>query len=164
MPPKIVADTFEAFEQIGGQLGQSAKQVPKVIAEQAKQSLGLGGAGESKSGTLPEEKVGSEIGGVRPVSQAREAETQKIQKMEAIAKQKAAQRYKEIQDQILLLAKKRQQELPKEVSGKPGFSEEKMIKQLEEEKKPEAEKKKKEEPVALAQSKRKAEMFRGASG
>lgn len=164
MPPKIIADTFEALEQIGGQLNQGVKQVPKIMTQQAKQSLGLSGGGETKS--IPSSEPGAEGGAVevKPEPQAKEAEAKKIEKMETISKQKAAQRYQEIQEQILLLAKKRQQELPKEVSGKPGFSEEEMIRQLEEDKKPESEKEKKEEPIALAKSKRKAEMFRGVSG
>ena len=82
MPPKIVADTFEAFEQIGDQFNQGAKQVPKVIVQQAKQSLGLGVAGESKPAPSPEGKISGEVGGIKPNPQAREAETQKIQKMQ----------------------------------------------------------------------------------
>lgn len=165
MPPKIIADTFEALEQIGSQMGQGVKQVPKVVTEQAKQSLGLGPA-EQKP-TQPQEP-GIEGGtGEKTGPQAKQAQDQQTQKLEVISKQKAAKRYKEIQEQILLLAQKRQQELPKQVTGKPGFSEEKLVKQLEEQKKPEAEReaeKKKEEPLWLRRAKRKAEMFRGASG
>jgi len=149
MPP-IISDTFEALENLGGQMKQQTKQAAKTIVQEGKKSLGLG---PKRIETETERK--------------KVAEQQQIQKMEQVAKQKAAQRYRQIQEQILAVSKRKQQELPKYITGKPGFSEEKMIKQLEEEKKPEAEKKAeqaKKEPLPLQREKRKAEMFRGAAG
>jgi hypothetical protein len=165
MVPPTISDTFEALEQIGSQLGQGAKQVPKAVVRETKQSLGLGPAEQKPP---PPQEPGIEGGTGGKVSpQAKQAQDQQIQELEAISKQKATKRYKEIQEQILLLAHKRQQELPKQVTGKPGFSEEKMVRQLEEQKKPEAEReaeKKKEEPLWVQRAKRKAEMVKGVSG
>jgi len=163
MPPPIISDTFEALEQLGGQMQQQTKQAAKTIVNEGKKSLGLepkdqqGQALEGGSGTNPQSASGRTGNPQAPP----------IQKMEQVAKQKAAQRYKQIQEQILAIANKRQQELPKQVSGKPGFSEDKMVKQLEEEKKPEAERKREQmekEPIPMQREKRKAEMHRGAAG
>lgn len=159
MPPPIISDTFEALEQLGSQTVKGAAQVPKKILEQGKQQLGIGAKDQGIEGGGTQTKGQS--------GQANAGQGQQIQKMESVAKQKALQRYKEVQEQILAIGKKRQQELPKDVTGKPGFSEDKMIKQLEEEKKPEAEKKKEQmakEPLPMQREKRKAEMFRGAAG
>lgn len=155
MPPPIISDTFEALGQLGGQAKQQAKQVVKKTVGQISQSLetGFGGQKTRQTGQVGEAKD--------------QTEQQKIQKMEEIARQKAAQRYRQIQEQILAISKRKQQELPKQVTGKPGFSEEKMIRQLEEEKKPEVQKEAeqaREEPLLLQRKKRKTEMFRGVAG
>jgi len=156
MVPPIVSDTFEILEQLGSQAVSGAKQVPKKIAKQVKKSLETGFGSQKPAGSQPLENNQTHI-----------AEQQQIQKMEEIAKRKAAQRYLEIQRQILAIVHRKQQELPKQITGKPGFSEEKMIRQLEEEKKPEAERKAEQarkEPLPLKKEKRKAEMFRGVAG
>jgi len=156
MVPPIISDTFEALEQLGGQAVSGAKQVPKKIAKQIPKALETGFGGQKAAESQPSGD-----------NQVHISEQQQIQKMEEISKRKAAQRYREIQQQILAIARKRQQELPKQITGKPGFSEEKMIKQLEEEKKPEAQRKAEQarkEPLPLQREKRKAEMFRGVAG
>ena len=154
MPPPIISDTFEALEQLVSQIETQTKQTAKTIVNEGKKYLGLepkdqqGQAMEGGSGTNPQQSQQS------PKSQL------PIQKMEQVAKQKAAQRYKQIQEQILAIANKRQQELPKQVSGKPGFSEDKMVKQLEEEKKPEAERKREQmekEPIPMQREKSSAQ-------
>jgi len=159
MPPPIISDTFEALEQLGGQMKQQTKQAGKIMANEAKKSLGL----------APKDQSGQEVeGGSGQKTQGQQkSQTVQIQQMEAIAQKKAAQRYKQIQEQILAISHKKQQELPKEVTGKPGFSQEKMVQQLEEQKKPEAEKKAEQaekEPIPLQRAKRKQEMHRGTSG
>lgn len=162
MPPPIISDTFETLEHLGGQMQQQTNQAAKTIIQEGKKSLGL----------APKEQTGQALeGGSGQKPQAGQSsqspQAPQIQKMEQVAKQKAIQRYKQIQQQILVIAKKRQQELPEQVKGKPGFTEEKMVKQLEEEKKPEAEKKREQmekEPIPMQREKRKAEMHRGAAG
>lgn len=154
MPTRIVSDTFEALENLKTQAKQQATQAVKKTVGQIPKSLETGFKGRPQTSTQNEE-------------QAKQVSDEQIKKMEELSKKKAAQRYKEIQQQILAIAHKKQQELPKYITGKPGFSEEKMIKQLEEEKKPEAEKKREQaakEPLPLQREKRKAEMFRGVAG
>lgn len=159
MPPPIISDTFEALENLGGQMQQQTKQAAKTIIQEGKKNLGL--AAKDQQGQQIE-------GGSGATGQtSSKPQSPPIQKMEQIAKQKASQRYKQIQEQILAIANRKQQELPKQVTGKPGFSEDKMIKQIEEEKKPEAEKKREQmekEPIPMQREKRKSEMFRGAAG
>lgn len=162
MVPPIISDTFEALENLAGQTVKSAVQVPKKIVEQGKKQLGLGAIDKTDKGI-----EGGTVGQTKSGADPTQVKNQQIQRMEQVAKQKANQRYKEIQQQILAISHQKQQEVPEEMKGKPGYSEEKMIRQLEEEKKPEAQRKAEQaakEPIPLQRERRKAEMHRGASG
>jgi len=160
MVPPIIKNPLETLEDMGGAVASNVKQMPKKAAGQVKQSLETGfGLGNSGSDTAAQVDGGKEA--------AKVAEDKKIEQMKKIEGQKVTARYQQVQREILAISQKRQQELPKQVSGKPGFSEDKMIKQLKEEKKPEVQKKAEQaekEPISLQREKRKSEMHRGASG
>lgn len=162
MVPPIFQNPLETLEDLGGQIVQGAKQVPKKIIGQIPKSLETGFFGDRQNSVADKSQTDAQTG---------MTDEQKIAKMEAVSKQKSAQRYKEIQQQILAIVKKREQELPKTVTGQAGFSEDKMVKQLEVQKKPEKERiaisekeREKQEPISIKREKRKSEMHRGASG
>jgi len=85
---------------------------------------------------------------------------EQYQKIEQAAKKRAAARYKQIQEEIKRLQEKRRKEIPKTVSGKPGFDEGEAIKQLKTGKPEE----KKLPPLPAQRASRKTEIFRGVSG
>lgn len=134
MPKQVVSDVFET-------LGGAAVGTAKKTAEE----LGL----------KPAPDEGKEV---QPSLPAQTPE--QWQKIKEAAKSRAAARYRQIQEEIRLLQQKRKQELPKQVIGKPGFSEEKAVRQLEEKK----EEEKKLPPLPAQRASRKTEMFRGVSG
>ncbi len=143
----VAADVFETLGGIVKGTGQQAVSDAKKMGEETAIELGLktpaqGAADDSKK-----------------QDQAKE---EQIKKMGEAAKQKSTARYKQIQEEIKRLQEKRKQEIPKQVSGKPGFDEGKMVKQLETGK-PEGEKKKLP-PVNVQRERTKAERFRGVSG
>lgn len=128
MPKQIIGETFE---QLGKTAGQTVKQVvqePGKVAETAAKQVGI----------KPEPGV-EQPQGQRPTS------AQLAQKRE-----KVKQRLTYLQAELQALQQKQAQELPKQVAGKPGFSEEKAIKQIEIEKE---EKKKLPAVVELAKKK-----------
>lgn len=142
MPKAIISDSFET---LSGAVQQGGKQIVSTVKKMGEDVL---------------EQMGIKTPPPAQNDQnAAPAHTEEqYKKIEDSAKKRTLAHYREIQEQIKAIGDKRKQELPKEVTGKPGFSEEKAIKQLEE---------KKEEklpPLPVRQSSRKTEVFRGASG
>lgn len=144
MANKIIADSFEtlgnAVQQGGKQVVSTAKKMGEDVLEQT---------------------------GLKSLPPAQNDQTnapahteEQYKKIEDAAKSRTIAKYKEIQTQIKAIEDKKKQEIPKEISGKPGFSEEKAIKQLEVQK----EEKDKLPPLPARQASRKTEIFRGASG
>jgi len=146
MPKQIISDTFETLggvvQSTAGQVKQAVKQMGGDVAE----SLGLK--------PVQQQTQGGDAG--NPPQQTEE----QTKKIEQAAKKRADIQYRQIQGEIRAIEEGRKKELPKQITGKPGFSEEKAIKQLEE-KKTEG---KKLPPLPVRQASRKAEMFRGVSG
>lgn len=142
----IVSDVFET---LGGMVKGTAKQAvsdAKKMGEQAAVELGL-----------------SQAKAKQDDQQKKPAQTEEQEKKIAqAAKMRTAAKYKQILEEIKQFQKKREQEIPKAVSGKPGFDEGKAIKQLETGK-PEDDKKKLP-PLPVQRATKKTEMFRGASG
>jgi len=142
MSNKFIADTFETLSGVVKSVGQQAASDAKKAGEDVAIDLGLKPAQRPPSG----DQVS--------VSNQTEEQTKKISEA---AKRRAAARYREIQAEIKALEEKRKRELPKEVSGKPGFAEDKKVKQLEIEKE-------KLPPLPIQRASKKAETFRGTSG
>jgi hypothetical protein len=136
MPNKITTDTFEALGQTAGQVVQQTVQEPGKIAETAAQQVGVINTGGDKGVEQPQ--------GASPAQQAKNQASQA----------QAKQRLTYLEDELRQIQAQAKQELPKQVSGKPGFSEEKAVKQVELEKK---EKKELPPVVAVAKSKASAE-------
>lgn len=134
MPKQIVSDIFET-------LGGSAKSAGQQVATE----LGLKSAPKTAN-DQPNQPVQNE---------------EQEKKIKDAYKQRTAANYKKILDDINQIQKKREQAIPKQVSGKPGFDEGKVVKQLETGKPPE---KKKLPPINVQRERTKAERFRGASG
>lgn len=144
MPNKIIADSFET---LGGVVQQGGKQVVstvKKIGEDIKEQVGL------KPKPAAEEQKEKQ-------PSLKEEQTKK---MEEMAKKRTAARYRQIQEEIKALAARREKELPKAVTGQPGFDEGKMVKQLEEKK----EQEKKLPPLNVQRERSKIERMRGVSG
>ena len=129
MPNNIITDTFENL----GQTVQPVVQEPAKIIETAAQQAGIINTGGDQGIEKPQ--------GASPVQQAKNQQKQ-VQ---------AKQRLTYLEDELKQIQAQTKQELPKQVSGKPGFSEEKAIKQVELEKK-----EKKELPPVVAAAKSKA--------
>lgn len=126
MVKQIIGETFEQLGQTAGQVVKQAAQEPGKIAETAAGQIGRPG---------PEP-------GIEPPQGQRLSSAQKAQKK---VEEKRQLTY--LQAELGALAQKKAQELPKQVTGKPGFSEEKAIKQLETQKE-----KKEIEPLVVAQA------------
>ena len=140
MPKQIIGETFE-------QLGQTVKQtVKQVVGEPGK----VAETAARQAGIKPEPGIEQPQGkGLTPaqISQKREKERQRLASLQA---------------ELKAIQQKKTQELPRQISGKPGFSEEKAIKQIQIEKE---EKKKLPLVVKTAQSKASAEKrIMGAGG
>lgn len=147
MPKQIVSDVFENIVSVAKSAGQQIDDSAKKMTEEAAIELGL--KPQTQGATDDAQKQ----------DQAKEEE---INKMKATEHQKTASNYKKITEEIRQIQLKKKQEIPKEVSGKPGFDEGKAIKQIETGK-PE-EDKKKLPPINVQRERTKAERFRGASG
>jgi len=139
MPKTIIGETFEQLGKTAGQMVKQAVKEPGKMAEKAVGQIGL-------KPQPPEEKPQEALS--TKISQEKERERRR--------------RLALLQKEIKALQEKRTQELPKQITGKPGFSEEKAIKQLKEEE--ESKNKKPMEPLPVQRAKRKTEMFRGVSG
>ena len=136
MSKQIVSDVFET---LGG--------VIKSTGQQAAVELGLKAQAQ----------------GVADDAQKQDrAKEEEINKMKAVKRQKTAASYKKITEEIRQIQLKKKQEVPKEVSGKPGFDEGKAIRQIETGK-PEQDLKKLP-PINVQRERTKAERFRGVSG
>jgi hypothetical protein len=133
MANQIITDTFEALGQTAGQAVQQTVQEPGKIAETAGQQAGVINSGGDKGVEHPQ--------CASPVQQAKNQASQA----------QAKQRLTYLEDELRQIQAQAKQELPKQVSGKPGFSEEKAVKQVELEKK-----EKKELPPVVAVAKNKA--------
>lgn len=147
MPKQIVADVFETLGGVAKSTGQQAGMQAKRSAEDVAKSLGLKSDEE-----LIKEQQGP------PAAHNQE----QFKKIDEASQKRTLARYQQIQAEIKQLEDKRKNQTPEQVKGKPGFDEERTIKQLET-----GEVSKKEEklpPIPAQRASRKAEMFRGASG
>lgn len=133
MANQIITDTFEALGQTAGQAVGQVAQEPGKIVETAAQQAGVINTGGDKGVEQPQ--------GASPAQQAKNQASQA----------QAKQRLTYLEDELRQIQAQAKQELPKQVSGKPGFSEEKAIKQVELEKK-----EKKELPPVVTAAKSKA--------
>lgn len=147
MPKQIVADVFETLGGVVQGAGKQAASDVKKAGEDIKVELGI-----SQAQGQPQDDI-----------IASDQKDEQVKKMQENDKKKTISRYKQIQDEIRQIQEKRQREIPKAVSGKPGYDEGKVVKQLETGKPPEEEKKKLP-PINVQRERTKAERFRGASG
>ncbi|MFZ5366199.1 MAG: hypothetical protein ACOZBZ_02800 [Patescibacteria group bacterium] len=121
MPRQIIADTFESLGQTAGQTVKQVVQEPGKLAEEAAKQVGV----------KPEPGVEQTGQGPTPTQIAqRKAQDQR--------------RLSYLERELEAIKRRKAERLPAQVTGKPGFSEEKAIKQIEIEK----EEKKKLPPVA----------------
>lgn len=141
---QVVTDVFET---LGGVVSGTAKQVAsdatKAVEEAAK-----------AVGIKPENSANPNDSSAPAHNEQQYANIERASRSRAVAK------YRQIQEEIKQIQIEKKRELPKEIAGKPGFSEEKAIKQLEVKK----EEEKKLPPLPIQRASKKAEMFRGASG
>ena len=145
----------DVFETLGGVAAGTVKQAVSDVKSGAEDIAKAVGAKPDDTGTKQNEP--------NPPAHTDE----QYQKIKQAAKSRSTVRYRQIQEEIKLLEDKRKKELPKEITGKPGFSQEKAIKQLEEKPasaKATAGEKDKLPPLPAQRASKKAEMFRGASG
>jgi len=153
MPKQIVQDAFENL--VGGVAQSAVQQVSdsaKKMTEEAAIELGLK---PQAQGTADD------------VQKQDQAKQEEINKMKATESQKTAAGYKKITEEIRQIQLKKKQEIPKEVSGKPGFDEGKMVKQIEtgpQVPDKNGDEKKKLPPINVQRERTKAERFRGVSG
>jgi hypothetical protein len=134
MPKTIIGETFEQLGKTAGQVVKQVVKEPGRMAEKAVRQIGL-------KPYPPKEKPQEALS--TKVSQEKERERRRKLAL--------------LQAEIKAL-QQRKQELPKQITGKPGFSEEEAIKQLKEKKE------KPMEPLPIRRAKRKTEVFRGVSG
>jgi hypothetical protein len=146
MPKQVVTDVFETLGGVAQSTGQQATTQVKKMGGDVLESLGAkpGAPAVAQAGQSPSTAPSPE----------------QLQKMDAEAKAKAAAGLRKVQSEIKAIGEERKKEIPKQVSGKPGFSEEKMVKQLEEKKAEE----KKLPPISVERKKTGIERIRGVSG
>jgi hypothetical protein len=156
---KIIGETFEVLQSTA----KTAGQIPGQMADEAKKHF-VGGADQGgleqqqqagKTQTTPGSQTGSpkEIGVKRPsVLQQRDD----LKKRSALVdvRQKIA-RYQQLQQQIQMVRKKKEEEVPAYVAGKPGEvrtvkEREAQLKEIEAKKEEEGKRKKKEELLSPA--------------
>lgn len=117
MVKQIISDTFET---IGDTYQQAGKQVVIIPFKAA-------------------EEVIKQFVGPRPTVEQNQEKQDNVtpQQNPEFAKRKAsaARRINELEAEVQAIVQKKAQEIPKNVAGKPGFSEENMVKQFETEKK-----------------------------
>jgi hypothetical protein len=148
MPKQVVTDVFETLGGVAQSTGQQAATQVKKMGGDVLESLGA----------KPPVQTPTPAGSSPPTTPSSE----QLQKMTAEAKAKAAAGLQKIQADIKAIQEKKKKEIPKQVSGKPGFDEGKMVKQLETGKP--AEEKGKLPPINVQRERTKAERFRGVSG
>ena len=127
MPKQIIGETFEQLGQTAKQAGKQVVKLPGEMAEEAAKQAGI----------KPEPDIEQPVQGPTPAQLAQKRGKEK-------------QRLVSLQTELKVIQQKKAQELPSQISGKPGFSEEKAIKQIEIEKE---EKKKLPPVVELAKKK-----------
>ncbi len=162
MPKQVIADVFETLGGVVRSTGQQAVADAKKITEEAAVELGL--SAQAQGSTDDAQKQ----------DQAKEEE---INKMKATERQKTAAGYRKITEEIRQIQLEKKREIPKEVSGKPGFDESKVVRQIETgpsfanlpagkagATEGKEEDKKKLPPVNVQRERTKAERFRGVSG
>ena len=147
MPKQVVTDVFESLGGVAQSTGQQAATQVKKMGGDILESLGV-----KTSTPAPAQGDGSQ-----PTTTP---SPEQLQKMDAQAKVKAAARYQKIQADIKAIQEKRKKEILKQVPGKPGFSEEKVVRQLEEKKAEE----KKPLPVSVKREQGKIERAKMVSG
>lgn len=152
MVKQVVADVFETLGGVAKSAGQQAVSGAKKAGEDIVEQLGITKATTSQSN-----------------EQRKGPTEEQLKKMEQASKKRSISRYKELQAQIKALQEKRKKEIPEQISGKPGFSEEKAVKQLEVKKEAasaeaSASQGKKLPPLPVRRESQKAERFRGVSG
>lgn len=153
------------------------KKMKRVVTD-VFETLGGVATGTVKQAVSDVKKGGEEIAkavGLKPdgataaVNETPPAQTEEqYQKIKNAAENCTTARYKQIQEEIRQLQVKRERELPKQTTGKPGFDEGKAVKQLEmggvASTEVSASQSKKPPPLAVQRATKKTEMFRGASG
>lgn len=152
MPKQVISDVFETLGGVVQSAGQQAVSDAKKMTEEAAIELGL----------KPQAQ-----GAVDDAQKQDQTKEEEINKMKAVESQKTAAGYKKITEEIRQIQLNRKQKIPKEVSGKPGFDEGKMVKQIEtgpEVPEKKEEDKKKLPPINVQRERSKTERFRGASG
>lgn len=135
MVKQIVADTFETIGDTFQKSGKQVVMIPFQIGEEVVRQLGI--------------RTKNEENQEQPRNDLKQSNPE-IAKRNAFA----VRRIGELEAEIKAIVQNKAQEIPKNVSGTPGFSEEKMIKQFETEKK---EKDKLPPVVNIAKSKASAE-------
>lgn len=140
----VASDVLETLGGVVQSAGQQAISGVNKAGEDVIESLGV---------TPPAAPADQAAGGSS-------IQAQELEKMNQEAKQKAAAGYRKIQSEIHQYQQQREREIPKQVSGQPGFSEEKAIKQLEEKKAEE----KKPPPIALKREQTKTERAKMVTG
>ena len=149
----------------------------KQVVTDVFETLGGMATGTVKQAASDVKKGGEEIAkavGIKPdgataaVNETPPAQTEEqYQKIENAAQGRTIAKYKQIQEEIRQLQVKREKELPKQVTGKPGFDEGKAVKQLEVGGAASTEipsQSKKLPPLPVQRATKKTEIFRGASG
>lgn len=153
MPKQVVADVFETLGGVvSGTAKQAASDATKAVEEAAK-----------AVSIKPENSANPND------SSAPAHNEQQYANIERASRSRAAAKYRQIQEEIRKLQVKREKELPKQITGKPGFDEGKAVKQLEVGGGTSAEVsaspgKDKLPPLPVQRATKKTEMFRGASG
>jgi hypothetical protein len=143
----VVGDVFETLGGVAQSTGQQVATQVKKMGGDVLESLG------AKSGAPAAAQTGQ--------SPSTAPSPEQLQKMAAEDKAKRAAGLQKIQSEIKIIQEKRKKEIPKQVSGKPGFDEGKMVKQLETGKPVEQ---KGELPPIVQRERAKAERFRGVAG
>lgn len=144
MSKQIITDVFETLGGMAKQAGQQAVSDTKKAGEDALESLGL-----KPSSPKTEDQE-------QPAGPTEKT----LQKMKTTDKKRTVANYQRLLGEIKQIQQRKKQEIPKQISGQPGFSEEKAVKQLEEKK----EEKKKLPPLPVQRATKKAEIFRGVAG
>ncbi len=132
MPKQVIADTFETLGGITKQTVKQVAQIPFKIAE-----------------TVPSQLTGVGVNQETGIEKPQGGQTQSPAQ-QALNKKATERKLVYLRDELNQLRQKRAQELPKQVTGQPGFSQEKAIKQLETTK---GKKEKEKEPWAISQAK-----------
>ena len=176
--PGVFSDSFETLGDVAKQVGSQLAQVPKDIletgAQQVKGQTGSDTAGQKTEDQGIEQPVGIATQGQKIASGKKQGQPQLTpeQQLELKARenrQKSMIRYRQILEEIQRYRKKKAEEMPAYISGRPGApkdEEEKLAlwKQQEEQKKEEEKKKKILLPGQQGGTKGVGERLKGVSG